>query len=130
MHPHKGNDTQTVVSKLKRVCTLPVSLSKDPVKLLLQLCLEHMKFFWSGKRNCVQFWAPEFKKVKELLETAQERVTKTIRGLEYLSYQERLRELSLLSLKKIRLRGALINTYKYLKGGCQRMDKTPLSGAQ
>jgi len=67
--------------------------------------------------SCIQLWSPQH---VELLERVQTRATNMIRGMEHLSYEERLRELGLFILQKRRHWGDLMANFQCLKGAYKK----------
>lgn len=88
---HLGCIMKSITCRLREV-TLPLSA----------LARSHLEC-------CVQFRAPRYKKDMELLQWVQQRIMKVIKGLEHLSFEKRLRDLGLFSLKNRHPRGQLIN---------------------
>ena len=65
-------------------------------------------------------WSPQYRRDMDLLECIQRRVTKMIQEMEHLSYEDRLKELGLLSLENRRVQGDPIAALQYLKGSYRK----------
>ena len=78
------------------------------IKLYCAFVRPHLEY-------CIQAWSPILKKDSWLLERVQKRATKIVNGLHKLRYEDRLKALNLFSLKYRRLRGDLIEVFKFIK---------------
>ena len=79
------------------------------LKLYLALVRPHLDY-------AVQFWSPYYRKDIGLLEAVQRRMTKRIQGMRDIPYERRLKMLKLHSLERRRLRGDLIEVFKWYRG--------------
>jgi hypothetical protein len=64
---------------------------------------------------CVQAWAPYLLGDINHLERVQKQATRIVRSIRHLPYEQRLARLDMFSLKRRRLRGDLIETFKIVK---------------
>ncbi|PKU47232.1 hypothetical protein llap_2473 [Limosa lapponica baueri] len=94
------------------LCCIKRSMASRLMEVILSLYSTLMR---PHLGYCIQLWSPQHKKGMDLLEQLQRKATKVIRGLEHLSYEDRLRELGLFSLQKKRLQGDLMGAFQYLK---------------
>ena len=64
----------------------------------------------------VQFWSPYYRMNIDKLGPVQRRMTKMIQGIRNLNYKDRLKHLNLHSLERRKVRGDLIEVFKWIKG--------------
>lgn len=105
---------ETQVNKANRILGLIrrsyEHLDVETLRLLfVALVRPHLEF-----ANVV--WSPRYEKDKILVESVLRRATKCVRGLSKLSYEERLRAVKIPSMCYRRIRGDMIETYKFIHG--------------
>jgi hypothetical protein len=81
---------------------------------------DHFKVLYSAfvrphLEYCVQAWAPYLVGDINILERVQKQATRMVRSIRHLPYEQRLTRLNLFSLKRRRLRGDLIETFKIVR---------------
>ena len=80
----------------------------------------------------IQYWSLYYRKDIARIESIQRWMTKMIQGIRNLTYKERLKSLNLHSLERCRIRGDLIEVYKWVKqkrcrDGCKSSGRKDVS---
>ena len=102
-----SSDANKLIGVIKRNISY---LNKDSLRILITSLIRSKLEFC----NCI--WSPIYKWQSSMLEKVQRRATKLLPQIKNFSYEDRLKYLNLTSLKYRRIRGDLIQTFKFLKG--------------
>ena len=78
------------------------------IRLYQQYVRPHLEY-------CVQAWSPWLQQDIDLLENVQRRAVRAVSGLTG-TYEEKLKQLNMTTLKERRIRGDMIETYKIVQG--------------
>ena len=101
-----AQNANTILGCMKRSMA---SRSRDPAPLL---CAGE-----TSPEYCIQMGSPLYRRDMDLLERIRRRDTKVIQWMEHLSYENRLRQLGLLSLERKRLQKKSDSILSVSKGG-------------
>ena len=69
---------------------------------------------WPHLQYAVQFWSPHLRRDIDKIERVQRKATKMIPEIRNHSYQQRLKDLELISVMKRKLRAQLVEVFKYV----------------
>jgi hypothetical protein len=105
MMDDKINKANSMMGLIRRTMTF---LDQESFKLLFNAFVRPQLEYGNS------VWAPYWNKDKERLERVQRRATKQVPGINKLEYVSRLKQLKQPSLEYRRLRGDLIQCYKYV----------------
>ena len=109
-----GKHIKTIVAKANRILSLiRISFACMEKTMFLNLYLVLVRPLLE---YCVQVWTPHLRKYINLIEGVQRRATRLVPELKHLNYQNRLEKLELTKLEERRVRGDMIQTYKFVSG--------------
>lgn len=124
---NKLNKSQQCHSTAKKASVILGCINRSVLyKIHEVILLLYLALARSQLEHSVQFWALHFKKDVDQLERVQKKAARMSRGLANMTYEERLKELGLFSLKKRSLGLQVCNSLQIRKRSQKRKEQIVL----
>lgn len=124
---NKLNKSQQCHSTAKKASVILGCINRSVLyKIHEVILLLYLALARSQLEHSVQFWALRFKKDVDQLERVQKKAARMSRGLANMTYEERLKELGLFSLKKRSLGLQVCNSLQIRKRSQKRKEQIVL----